>query len=167
MDYRRNVSIINDWDSDTTPLFFYRRNGRLDGKVCAILQLKLVNCSFECQRGLTGLLTIGLLGKKDGFIRSIRRLLSSFSLPDTYSSSDESEDYKRDLSQKHSILKRGLSIFIGSCGFALCTLFGVLILQRGAEDGDARLVMQCLLFFVVAIVGQGSVFLVLGGLWGH
>jgi hypothetical protein len=99
---------------------------------------------------------LALLREEYGFIGSVSGLLGNIRLPKTNSGTYETEGNKPYLRQKHVSLNRDLAIFIGSCGFALCTLFGILILRRGAEDRDARLVMYCLLFVVVAILGQGE-----------
>jgi len=108
-----------------------------------------------------------LLSEQNSFSGTIDGLLSYSSLPYSHASSNETESYQSYLSEKNLSLNRKLPIFVGSCGFALCTSFGVWILRRGGEDRNSRLIMYCILFFIVAILGQGSVFLVLKGLWGY
>jgi hypothetical protein len=117
-------------------------------------------------RGLYGL-PIGFLGQKHGFLGGISRLLGGSGLPYTYTGARDTEQNQADLCQEYSPLKGKLAIFIGSLGFAISSFFGVLILWRGAEDGDTRLKMYVFLFALVVLFGQGSVFLILQGLWGR
>ena len=83
------------------------------------------------------------------------------SLPKADSSAYQAEYYEPYLRQKYLSLDRNLSIFIGSCGFLLCAFLCILIPWRRAKDRDSTFRMYVFLFFVVAVLGQGSVFLVI------
>lgn len=70
------------------------------------------------------------------------------------------------INPEYSPLNRRLLILIGTLGFAIFSLLGIYVLRRGAKYWDSRLKMYVLLSFVIVLFGQGSVFLILEGLWG-
>ncbi len=110
---------------------------------------------------------LAFLSQQNAALRCVGGFLSCSSLPRANPGAKYSENYESDLSPKYSPLQRKFFLLMGLLGFLTCSFIGIFILRRGGENRNSSLIVNGLLFVVVVLCGQGSVFLLMRGLCGR